>query len=161
MYSTQSSPRNGSVAVGERVDYVESVVVGITLCSEPAVYGFYHHTPCSYHHTLVSFVHYYLPCCRLPLRRLLPCPSRREAETHFAMRHDNIVRLLAFSEGGPQRPPCMVMERMEESLSTFLEVMESPPPLAERLETTRDVCQVSCRLLLRTCWHCCHKWARR
>eukprot|EP00903_Cladosiphon_okamuranus_P014621 g13558.t2 len=66
---------------------------------------------------------------------------RREAETHFAMRHDNIVRLLAFSEGSPQRPPCMVLERMEESLSTFLKVMKSPPSLEERLETTRHICQ--------------------
>ncbi|CAM9417809.1 unnamed protein product, partial [Ectocarpus fasciculatus] len=55
------------------------------------------------------------------------------------MRHENIVRVLAFDEGSPERPPCMIMERMEESLSSFLEVMTSPPSLVERLETIKDV----------------------
>jgi len=83
-----------------------------------------------------------LTCASLPLL----FPPRREAETHFAMRHDNIVRLLAFSEGGPQRPPCMVMERMEESLCTFLQTVDPPPSLGESLETVRDICQVTPRL---------------
>lgn len=61
------------------------------------------------------------------------------------MRHENIVRVLAFDEGSPERPPCMVMERMEESLSSFLEIMTSPPSLVERLETIKDVSKVSFR----------------
>lgn len=67
-----------------------------------------------YHHTSRSKHHEHVVCVSLwyPLLLAVPCaplsfPPRREAETQFAMRHDNIVRLLAFNEGGPQRPPCM------------------------------------------------------
>ncbi|CBN77264.1 Receptor-like PK/ Leucine Rich Repeat Protein Kinase-likely pseudogene [Ectocarpus siliculosus] len=45
---------------------------------------------------------------------------RKEAEMHFVMRHDNIVELLAFSLGDALRPPCLVMERMQESLFGLL-----------------------------------------
>lgn len=59
------------------------------------------------------------------------------------MRHENIVRVLAFSEGTRERPPCLVMERMEESISSFLKVVRVPPPVRGRLEIIKDICQVS------------------
>jgi len=78
-----------------------------------------------------------------PRFRFAPLSSqqRREAEIHYAMRHENIVRVLAFSEGTPERPPCLVMERMDESLSSFFEEADRPP-LVERLEILKDVSQV-------------------
>lgn len=73
--------------------------------------------------------------------RLFRSKLRREAEIHFAMQHKNIVRLLAFSEGNPGHPPCLVLERMEESLSHSLGTGDVPP-IELRLETIKDICQV-------------------
>ena len=67
---------------------------------------------------------------------------RREAQIHFAMQHDNIVRVLAFCEGSTQRAPFLVMERMEESLSSLLRVVKGPLPIGDRLEIIKDICQV-------------------
>eukprot|EP00903_Cladosiphon_okamuranus_P022327 g20532.t1 len=66
---------------------------------------------------------------------------RREAELHFVIHHENIVRLIAFHEGSPKNPPCMVMERMEESLSSFLATVKIPPSVGDRLEIVKDVCK--------------------
>ena len=57
------------------------------------------------------------------------------------MQHKNIVRLVAFSEGNPQHPPCLVLERMEESLSHSLATGDVPP-IEVRLDTVQDICQV-------------------
>lgn len=56
--------------------------------------------------------------------------------------HDNIVRVIAFSEGHGQHPPCLVMERMAESLYMFLKAVRVRPSLEERLETIKDIAQV-------------------
>jgi len=82
--------------------------------------------------------------CVLPADPCAPLPFyyRREAEIHFALRHENIVRVLAFSEGSPQSPPFLVMERMEESLSGLLEIARNPLPLGARFEIVKDICQV-------------------
>ncbi|CAM9398970.1 unnamed protein product [Scytosiphon promiscuus] len=45
---------------------------------------------------------------------------RKEAETQFVMRHPNIVETFAFSIGDAENPPCLVMERMQESLYGLL-----------------------------------------
>ena len=52
------------------------------------------------------------------------------------------------------------MERMEESLASFLETMESPP-LAERLETVRDICEVRFRWVSPRVAIDVLSWARR
>ncbi|CAN0378060.1 unnamed protein product, partial [Scytosiphon promiscuus] len=53
---------------------------------------------------------------------------RREAEIQFAMRHDNIVRVLAFCADDPERPLCLVMERMDESLYDYVGESGISPP---------------------------------
>lgn len=58
------------------------------------------------------------------------------------MRHESIVRVLAFCEGSPQRPPFLVMERMEETLSSFLRMFKDPLPILDRFEIINDICQV-------------------
>ncbi len=52
------------------------------------------------------------------------------------------MRVLAFYEGSPQRAPFLVMERMEESLSSFLRVLKDPLPIGDRFEIIKDICQV-------------------
>lgn len=67
------------------------------------------------------------------------CHSRREAELHFAMRHANIVEVLAFSTSSPV---CIVMERMDESLYDFLHSgLELVVP--EKIEILIGVCKVN------------------
>ena len=56
--------------------------------------------------------------------------------------HQNIVRVIAFSEGDRQHPPCLVMERMAESLANYLRTVRTRPSLVERLETIKDIAQV-------------------
>lgn len=59
----------------------------------------------------------------------------------FVMRHDNIVELLAFSLGDALRPPCLVMERMQESLFGLLsQTLTIGFPAA--LGIVLDVCKV-------------------
>ncbi len=56
------------------------------------------------------------------------------------MRHKNIVQLLAFHTGDRLHPPCLVMERMDESLYEILGVL--PIEFAHALEILQDVCEV-------------------
>ncbi|CAM9182703.1 unnamed protein product [Sphacelaria rigidula] len=51
----------------------------------------------------------------LPLKQKLD--FRREAELHFAVRHDNIVQVFAYSASCPV---CLIMERMHHTLSDLL-----------------------------------------
>eukprot|EP00752_Nemacystus_decipiens_P004498 g4107.t1 len=41
---------------------------------------------------------------------------RKEAEIQYVLRHANIVETIAFSMGNAVTPPCLIMERMHESL---------------------------------------------
>ncbi|CAB1108320.1 unnamed protein product [Ectocarpus sp. CCAP 1310/34] len=66
---------------------------------------------------------------------------RKEAEMQFVMQHDNIVELLAFSLGDALRSPCLVMERMQESLFGLLsQTLTIGFPAA--LGIVLDVCKV-------------------
>lgn len=65
----------------------------------------------------------------------------KEAEIHFAMRHANIVEVLAFSIGDKQHPPCLVMERMDESLYDILTVLTIN--FSSALGIIQDVCEVN------------------
>lgn len=58
------------------------------------------------------------------------------------MRHENIVRVLAFCTDDPERPLCLVMERMEESLYDYVGESGISPPPTIRLALVKDVCQV-------------------
>eukprot|EP00752_Nemacystus_decipiens_P007363 g6584.t2 len=66
---------------------------------------------------------------------------RREAEIQFAMRHENIVRVLAFCADDPERPLCLVMERMDESLYDYVGESGISPPPTLRLALVKDVCK--------------------
>lgn len=57
------------------------------------------------------------------------------------MRHTNIVEVLAFSIGDKEHPPCLVMERMDESLYDVLGLLTINFPSA--LGIIQDVCEVS------------------
>lgn len=58
------------------------------------------------------------------------------------MRHENIVRVLAFCTEDRERPLCLVMERMEESLYDYVGESGISPPPTIRLALVKDVCQV-------------------
>lgn len=60
----------------------------------------------------------------------------------LSMKHPDIVRVFAFSVNDPEQPPCLVMERMEESLYSYLSAHGISPPLEDRLDVLHDVCQV-------------------
>ncbi|CAM9727938.1 unnamed protein product [Pylaiella littoralis] len=64
---------------------------------------------------------------------------RREAQIHFAMQHENIVRVLGFNVDDPQRPPCLIMELMDESLHQYIQTPAISPSLAERLDIISGV----------------------
>eukprot|EP00903_Cladosiphon_okamuranus_P014546 g13493.t1 len=66
---------------------------------------------------------------------------RREASTHFALRHDRIVQVIAFRTGGGTRPPCLVMERMERTLYHFLGINPAPLDLSQALPYVIDICE--------------------
>ncbi|CAM9359379.1 unnamed protein product, partial [Ectocarpus fasciculatus] len=66
---------------------------------------------------------------------------RREAGTHFALRHDRIVQVIAFRTGGGSRPPCLVMERMERTLFHFLGINPAPLDLSGSLPFIIDICE--------------------
>lgn len=57
------------------------------------------------------------------------------------MRHANIVDVVAFSIGDNVHPPCLVMERMDESLYEILSLLTINFPSA--LGIIQDVCEVS------------------
>eukprot|EP00903_Cladosiphon_okamuranus_P015570 g14375.t1 len=66
---------------------------------------------------------------------------RREASTHFALRHDRIVQVIAFRTGGGTLPPCLVMERMERTLYHFLGMNPAPLDLSQALPYIIDICE--------------------
>lgn len=68
---------------------------------------------------------------------------RREASTHFALRHDRVVRVIAFGIGERSRPPCLVMERMQGTLYGFIGTNPSPLDLGASLSYIIDICEVS------------------
>lgn len=68
---------------------------------------------------------------------------RREAEIHFAMRHANIVEVIAFSIGNEANPPCLVMELMDESLYDLLGVSLYPTlTFGAAMGVIQDICVV-------------------
>lgn len=67
---------------------------------------------------------------------------RQEAEIHYSMRHPNIVEVIAFALGNAERPPCLVMERMHETLYDLLGVEGIKLPLAAKISIVRDICEV-------------------
>ena len=67
---------------------------------------------------------------------------RQESEIHFAMRHPKIVEVVAFSLGDDIHPPCLVMERMQETLYDFLGVQGFDMPLMAKVAIAQDVCEV-------------------
>jgi len=85
----------------------------------------------------------------LPLNSTLNGPRfpncRREAFTHFALRHDRIVQVIAWSTGGGRHSPCLVMERMDRTLYQFLGVTSARLDLAGCLALIVDICEVSVR----------------
>lgn len=58
------------------------------------------------------------------------------------MRHDNIVEVIAFSVGDAVHPPCLVMERMDESLYELLS-LQLTINFPWALGIIHDVCKVS------------------
>ena len=79
--------------------------------------------------------------------RLSHADRRREASTHFALRHDRVVRVIAFGIGERSRPPCLVMERMQGTLHGFIGTNPSPLDLDASLSYIVDICEVSVHLL--------------
>lgn len=69
---------------------------------------------------------------------------RQEAEIHYSMRHPNIVEVIAFALGDKQRPPCMVMERMHETMYDVLAVEGIAITTLAAVSIIRDVCEVWC-----------------
>eukprot|EP00752_Nemacystus_decipiens_P002586 g2420.t2 len=66
---------------------------------------------------------------------------RREASTHFALRHDRIVQVIAFRTGDGSQPPCLVMERMDRTLYHFLGIKAARLDLAGCLAYIIDICE--------------------
>ncbi|CAM9419614.1 unnamed protein product [Pylaiella littoralis] len=64
---------------------------------------------------------------------------RREAQIHYATRHENVVRVLGFNVDDLQRPPCLVMEIMDKSLHQYIQTMAISPSLVERLDIVNGV----------------------
>lgn len=62
------------------------------------------------------------------------------------MRDSKIVEVIAFSLGDETHPPCLVMERMRETLYDFLGVDALVLPLAMKASLSLDVCEVSLSL---------------
>lgn len=58
------------------------------------------------------------------------------------MRHPNIVEVVAFGLGDADHPPCLVMERMSESLFDLLGVEGIEMGPAAKVSIARDVCEV-------------------
>lgn len=66
------------------------------------------------------------------------------------MHHENIVRVLGFSVDDPQRPPCLIMELMEESLYDYLKTPAISPSLAECLDIIGGVVKVGTQVVRST-----------
>jgi len=58
------------------------------------------------------------------------------------MRHANIVEVVAFGLGDADHPPCLVMERMEESLYDLLGVEGIEMDAAAKLGIVGGICEV-------------------
>lgn len=58
------------------------------------------------------------------------------------MRHPNLVEAIAFSLGDDVRAPCLVMERMDQSLFDLLD-LELTIDFTTALNVVLDVCKVS------------------
>lgn len=58
------------------------------------------------------------------------------------MRHPNVVEVIAFGLGDAQHPPCLVMERMHETLYDLLGVEGIDMPLIAKISIVRDVSEV-------------------
>lgn len=67
------------------------------------------------------------------------CVVRREAELHFAMRHPNVVEVFGYSSSSPV---CLIMERMNETLSDFLG-LDLTIPFANKVSILEGVAEVS------------------
>lgn len=65
-------------------------------------------------------------------------------EIQYAMRHPNIVEVLAFELGDRGHPPCLIMERMNESLYTMLGASIDIGGVS-KVSIVRDVCEVCMR----------------
>eukprot|EP00904_Undaria_pinnatifida_P010394 jgi/Undpi1/6485/HiC_scaffold_20.g08964.m1 len=65
---------------------------------------------------------------------------RQEVEIQYAMRHPNIVEVLAFELGDRGHPPCLIMERMDESLYTMLGASIDIGGVS-KVSIVRDVCE--------------------
>lgn len=65
------------------------------------------------------------------------------------MHHENVVRVLGFGVDDPQRPPCLVMELMAESLHEYLGAPVTPS-VPDRLDIINDVVQVRALVQCRT-----------
>lgn len=65
-------------------------------------------------------------------------------EIQYAMRHPNIVEVLAFELGDRGHAPCLVMERMDESLYTMLGASIDIGGVS-KVSIVRDVCEVCIR----------------
>ena len=71
-----------------------------------------------------------------------PARARKEVEIQYAMRHPNVVEVVAFDLGGAEHPPCLVMERMQESLYDLLNVEGMAMGLVAKASILRDVSKV-------------------
>lgn len=75
---------------------------------------------------------------------------RQEVEIQYSMRHPNIVEVVAFDLGAAGHSPCLIMERMQESLFDLLSVEGIDMETITKVSILRDVCEV-CTQLWRTC----------
>lgn len=58
------------------------------------------------------------------------------------MHHPNIVEVIAFDLGSAEQPPCLIMERMQESLYDVLDVESMDMGLLAKTSILRDVSKV-------------------
>ena len=63
-------------------------------------------------------------------------------EIQYAMRHANIVEVIAFGLGDADHPPCLVMERMNESLYDLLGVQGIDLDPVSKVSIVQDVSEV-------------------
>ena len=68
------------------------------------------------------------------------------------MRDPKIVEVIAFGLGDDIHPPCLVMERMQETLYDFLGVQGFDLPLMSKVTIAQDVCEV--RLIFVRVYEC-------
>ena len=68
--------------------------------------------------------------------------ARREVEIQYAMRHPNIVKVIAFDLGDRGPPPCLVMELMDETLYNLLSTDGIVMNPIDKVKIVRDVSEV-------------------